>query len=121
MTRPVQHMVELEEFKYRGFVSYSDRPHVLRRLRTDYGEYFRIFKCGMAGAGGCRPSRTSAIDLFGGRLHYCYDIRRKEDFVKFLVGEFYKKNPDADSNMRAQFTRLLHSHGLHWEGCFHKG
>lgn len=119
MAPKFRHMVELDEFEFRGFVSYPKRPGVLRRLRIHYNEYFRIFKCGIHGSGSCRPSRCSTIDIFGRRLHYCYDIRRKYDFVKFLVDEFYKENPLADTNMRSQFTRLLHSHGLCWRGCWH--
>lgn len=118
MPHRFQHMFELEEFESRGFIQHSGNVNLLRRLRVQYGEYFRMFKSGTRGCGCCPSSRHGSWNIFGHHLYYYYDIRKKEDFVKFLTEKFYNKNPLPDTNIRREFTRLLHYHGLHWEECY---
>jgi len=116
--RQFEYMPEIEEFKSKGFIQNSGNMNLLIRLRVQYGEYFRIFKTGTHGCGYCNTSKNSSLNIFGHRLHYYYDIRRKDDFVKYLVEKFYKKNPMADRYTRREFTMLLHSHGLCWKECY---
>ena len=109
-------MPELEEFESKGFVKSSENTNVLARLRKYYGD-FRIFKSGLKGCGNSKSSKYGSRKIFGHHLEYYYDIRRKEEFVKYLEEEFYKENPSANTNQKREFTKLLHAHGLHWKGC----
>lgn len=113
-------MSKLEEFESKGFVQDSKGTNLLRALRVKYRDNFRIFKSGIQGCGHSRSSKYGGRKIFGRSLHFYYDIRRKEEFIKYLVDEFRKENPSEDINIKIMFTRLLHSHGLHWEECQHK-
>ena len=61
--------------------------------------------------------RRFKYDLFGGRLVCLYDEKRKDELAGFLEGKFLARHPDAAARVRGTFTRLLHSHGMHWTGC----
>src|SRR3990167_8252773 len=116
--RQFGYMPELEEFKSKGFVQHTEKRNLLRRLRIQHEKNFRMFKYGVKGYGCSDPSKYGS-SIFGRSLYYYYDIRYKDKFVKYLVEEFYKENPSAGINMKREFTRLLHYHGLHWDGCCH--
>lgn len=107
---------ELDEFKEKGFVIRTANAYVLNKLRIIYGGNLKIFKVKRSS-----EAKFGIYDIFGIRLYCYYDIRRKEEFVKFLVDLFYKNNPDPDQEIRKVFTNFLHLHNLHWHGCTHKG
>ena len=106
---------EIQEFKFLGFARSS---HVLLRHMRKYNDsHLRIFKSGVTARAG--SIKYSSIDIFGGSIVYIYDVRRKKEFVDFLVNRFIAKNPDPDAGIRKAFTRVLHYNGLHWDGCWH--
>lgn len=105
----------LDEFDAKGFVSYNrNKGKFLAVLRSNYGEYYRIFKTAHTGKRRKEFVRFGTFELFGKRLMYYYDVRRKEEFVDFLVKLFYEKNPEPDSGAKSVFTRLLNYHALSW-------
>lgn len=86
-----------------------------------YGKYLRIFNVGCHISVGRTGAKYGTYDIFGDRICYYYDIRRKKEFVDFLIGKFYEKNQNPDADIRCVFTRILHTHKLHWFGCRHDG
>lgn len=110
------------EFETKGFVKTPhSRNTVLNRLRYQYGEYLRIFRAGCNNSVGKASAKYGVYDVFGNKISYYYDIRKKDKFVNFLVEMFHEKNPNPDMEIRKVFTRLLHTHRLHWFGCRHVG
>lgn len=109
----------IEEFESKGFVEpFSNRP-LIQKLRKKYSQHFKIFDGGCKTSAG-RLTKCGVYKIFGKRIIYYYDIRRKEEFVDFLINKFYGNNPDPGRELKSQFTRILHSHGLCWPGCgFH--
>lgn len=77
----------------------------------------RFFRSGSVSTSGKGSIKYSSSDIFGDRHAYCFDIKRKKEFVDFLVTKFFKVNKDPDDNIRKAFSRILHQHGLHWEEC----
>lgn len=120
--RKVGYVPEVYEFETKGFVKTPYRNNeVLRRLRSQHGEYLRMFRSGYKCAVGRAKATYGTYDIFGDKISYYYDKRKEDKFVKFLIELFYEKNPNPDSEIRKVFTRLLHVHNLHWTGCFHRG
>lgn len=107
---------EIYEFETNGFVR-SSYSYTLCRLRIQYGKYLRIFNSEY----GRTRAKYGTRDIFGDKIYYYYDIRRKKEFIDFLVGKFYEKNQNPDADIRSVFTRILHAHKLHWFGCRHGG
>jgi len=58
-------MSELEEFESKGFVQNSNKRNLLRRLRAQHGDNFRIFKCGIQGYGYSKSSKYGGRKIFG--------------------------------------------------------
>ena len=110
---------DVDEFENKGFVIKSSNMYILHRLRKQYGEYMKIFDVGHRTKAGGSEAKFGTYELFGSKLCYYYDERRKEDFVNFLVEKFYENNPDPERDIRKVFTRILHLHNLHWKGCYH--
>lgn len=120
---------EIEEFVSSGFA--KSTPVLLRYMRRDCGyhsSHIKIFRPRVSSKPGGRCSILYSIeDIFGnefmshGRISYLYDMRRKKEFVDFLVGKFIGHNPSPDMKMRHVFTHMLHSNRLHWEGCCCQG
>lgn len=108
-------LLEIRELKEKGFIRSSKR--LLYYVRTECDLDIKIFRTGVTTGSG-RKGKYSSIDIFGERHNYCYDIDRKKEFIDFLVTKFLAKNGNADMNIRKVFSRLLHTHGLHWEGCY---
>jgi hypothetical protein len=110
------------EFETEGFVK---TPHnknaVLNRLRSQHAEHLRIFRAGCNNSVGKACAKYGVYDVFGNKICYYYDIRKKDKFVNLLVEIFYEKNPNPGVEIRKVFTRLLHLHRLHWFGCCHAG
>ncbi len=105
----------IKEFESKGFVEPFSNRYVIRKLRKN-NQYFKIFDGGYKTSAG-RLTKCGVYKIFGKRIIYYYDIRRKEEFVDFLINKFYGNNPDPDRELKSQFTRILHSHGLCWPGC----
>jgi len=107
---------DIREFESAGFARSS--PVLLNHIRNKKDANARIFRYGASARSGRKgTTRYSSIDIFGERIVYIYYIEYKEDFVKFIVNKFLKKNFDPDESIRKAFTRILHSNGLHWYGC----
>lgn len=119
--RKFGYLSEIDEFEINGFIKSPGNSYILTRLRIHHGEYLRIFNAGFNISAGRTGSKYGIYDVFGDRICYYYDIRREKEFVDFLVKKFYEKNPNPDSGIRKVFTRILHSHKLHWFGCVHEG
>lgn len=105
---------DIQELHKKGFAKTSNR--LLYYIRNNDMPDIKIFRtCSMASSR--KGIKYSYSDIFGNRSAYCFDIRRKKEFVDFLVAKFFNANENPDANMRKVFTRILHSHGLHWEEC----
>lgn len=104
----------LKEFEDKGFVPSFSNSRFLSKLRERYS--YKVFNAGCKISAG-RLSKYGIYEVFGKRMTYYYDIKRKDEFVNFLVEKFYSQNPDASSDLQGSFTRLLHIHGLCWAGC----
>lgn len=107
----------IRELNEKGFVRTSDI--LLYYIRTTCNiqdiKFFRPSSIAISGSKGSVKYSCSAI--FGDHRVYCFDIKRKKEFVDFLVAKFFMANACPDVNKRKVFTRILHQHGLHWEGC----
>lgn len=57
--------------------------------------------------------KYSYSTIFGDHHVYCFDIKRKKEFVDFLMAKFFMVNEHPD-------VRILHQYGLHWGGCCKK-
>lgn len=115
-TKEIKYLDKIQELKDRGFARRSDK--LLKYIRKHHLLQIKIFRPGIGTAGGDRSSsKYSSFDIFGDRYSYYYDKERENDFVNFLVYKFLIKNPDPGSGIKAAFTRILHTHGLHWYGC----
>lgn len=103
---------KLEEFNKNGFIEISRNGNVLKALRREYSQYYRVFKSVNKSKG--INVKYGTYDLFGDILNYYYDIRHKDKFVSFLEKKFREYNDDYDTNVgkRGAFTRLLHMHSL---------
>lgn len=109
-------MNDIQELNEKGFVRSS--PRLLYRIRINDMSNVKFFRPNVGASAGTKGSaKYSSIDVFGGHIVYCFDIRRKKEFVDFLVAKFFGANGDPDESIRKAFTRILHSNGLHWEGC----
>lgn len=87
-------------------------------MRNNDRPDIKIFRTDTTAISGSKGSiKYSSSDIFGDCYAYCFDIRRKKEFVDFLVNKFFKVNEDPDKNIRKVFTHILHSHGLHWKEC----
>lgn len=107
---------EIQEFNEKGFVRISKR--LLYYIRINNISDIKFFRPGSINpAGGTRSIRYSSSDIFGDHHAYCFDIKRKKEFVDFLVEKFFIANEHPDSGIRKVFTRILHQHRLHWEEC----
>lgn len=107
---------EIQELNEKGFAKKSSR--LLYYIRNNDMPDIKIFRTGStASSGGKGSVKYSSSDVFGDRHAYCFDIRRKKEFVDFLVAKFFMANENPDANIRKAFTRVLHSHGLHWDEC----
>ena len=107
---------DVQELNEKGFAKTSGR--LLYYMRNNDVPNIKIFRAGGRVSSGSKGSiKYSFSDIFGDRHTYCFDIRRKKEFVDFLVAKFFMVNEDPDSNIRKVFTRLLHQHGLHWDEC----
>ncbi len=115
------YMIEVSKFETEGFVKSSKNTTVLYKLRNQYGEYLRIFNAGSNTSVGGTGAKYGSYDLFGDKICYYYDIRKESKFIDFLIRIFYEKNPNPDGDIRKSFTRILHTHKLHWFGCRHEG
>lgn len=121
MRKPTKYSKELKEFEINGFVKSSDESDLLTQLRRHYGRYLKKFSAGHNISIGTAGAKYGSYDLFGDRICYYYDIRKEENFIDFLVKKFLEKNPDPNSEIRKVFTRILHTYGLCWFGCIHRG
>lgn len=124
MTRPISkdHLSIIEEFKRYGFTKLiSGDKYLLTILRREYRDSLRIFKSGYGVSAGRTGSMYGTYDIFGDKVLYYYDIRRKEEFVDFLVRKFFELNPDPKQCIKRVFTKMLHYHGLCWPECSHDG
>lgn len=119
MRKPIKYLLHFEEFETKGFIKTPGESDLLVQLRWRYGKYLKIFNAGHNISIGRTGAKYGSYDIFGSKLCYYYDKRREKDFINFLVEKFFEKNPDADSDIRKVFTRVLHSHGLCWFGCVH--
>lgn len=112
---------EIEEFISLGFARSTDALlRYMRRNDDSCTSHIRIFRPGVSARAGRQGSTTyTSSDIFGCTfgLLYLYDIRRKEEFVDFLVDKFIASNPNPDTGIRKAFTRILHTNKLHWKGC----
>lgn len=116
------YLTTIEEFETKGFVeSPYNASYILKKLRQKFGENLKLFNTGYNLAIGRTGAKYGTYDIFGKRLCYYYDVRRNKEFVDFLVNKFFDKNPEPDKEIRKSFTRILHSHRLHWFGCVHSG
>ncbi len=107
---------EIQELNEKGFAKTSGI--LLYYVRNNDVPNIKIFRTGSRVSSGSKGAiKYSFSDIFGDRHTYCFDIRRKKEFVDFLVGKFFMVNEDPDSNIRKAFTRILHQHGLHWDEC----
>lgn len=109
----------IEEFEKKGFIEGPIGSNILNRLRHKYTEYLKMFCSGICISSGRTGSKYGTYDIFGKRVCYYYDIRKEKEFVEHLVKKFYDNNPIPDTEIRKIFTRILHSHKLHWFGCIH--
>lgn len=103
---------KLEEFGKNGFIEIMPHGSLLKALRREYGEYYRVFKSANKSKG--INVKYSTYDLFGEILNYYYDIRHKDKFISFLEKKFKDHNHDHDTNhgKKGAFTRLLHEYCL---------
>lgn len=107
---------DVQELNKKGFVKISSR--LLYYIRNNGVLYIRFFRPGTVAVSGSKGSiKYSSSDIFGDRNCYCFDTRRKKEFVDFLVTKFFMINENPDANIRKVFTRILHQHGLHWDEC----
>ena len=107
---------EVQELNEKGFTKTSGR--LLYYIRNNHVPDIKIFRTGSTTSSGSKGSiKYSSSDIFGDHCSYCFDIRRKKEFVDFLVAKFFKENKDPDGHIRKVFTHMLHSHGLHWDEC----
>ena len=107
---------EIQELNQKGFARMSRR--LLYYIRINNMPYIKFFRIGMTATSGSKGSiKYSSLDIFGDRHEYCFDIRRKKEFVDFLVAKFFVVNENPDMSIRKVFTRILHHHGLHWGEC----
>ena len=107
---------EVQELNEKGFVKISGR--LLYYIRNNGVLDIRFFRPGTTSVSGSKGSiKYGSSDIFGDRNCYCFDTRRKKEFVDFLVAKFINMNEDPDENIRKVFTRILHQHGLHWDEC----
>lgn len=106
---------EIIEFEERGFARASEK--LLKYIRINKKILIKIFS--PAKTKGANRS-NGPIKIIGDYYRYYYKIDCKKKFVDFLVEKFYKMNPDPNSGKKMAFTRMLHTNGLHWEGCKHK-
>lgn len=107
---------DIQEFNKKGFARISSR--LLYYIRTNDMSDIKFFRHGSITTSGSKGSiKYSSSDIFGDHHAYCFDIKRKKEFVDFLVAKFFGVNEDPDNGMRKVFTRVLHQHGLHWDGC----
>lgn len=107
---------EIQEFNKKGFAKTSNR--LLYYIRNNYVPDTKIFRpCRTVSSGNKGSAKYSSSDIFGCHSSYCFDKKRKKEFVDFLVTKFLEVNKDPDENIRKVFTRMLHSHGLHWDEC----
>lgn len=107
---------EIQELNKKGFARISSR--LLYYIRTNYMSDIKFFRPGSITTSGSKGSiKYSSSDVFGDHHAYCFDIKRKKEFVDFLVGKFFRVNGDPGSGIRKVFTRILHQHGLHWDEC----
>lgn len=113
-------MNDIDEFEKYGFIRSTRSSGTINKLRLSHGEYFRIFKSSIIDTMSRNP-KYSACDVFGETFVFCYDERREQEFINFLVDKFYEKNPQPSRGVRTAFTRILHQHNLCWQGCHHPG
>ncbi len=107
---------DIQELNKKGFVRISSR--LLYHIRINAMSDIKFFRPGSITTSGSKGSiKYSSADIFGDHHAYCFDIKRKKEFVDFLVGKFLRVNEDPDSGIRKVFTRILHQHGLHWDEC----
>lgn len=107
---------EVQELNEKGFARTSGR--LLYYVRNNDMLDIRFFRPGTITVSGSKGSiKYSSSDIFGDRSCYCFDIKRKKEFVDFLVVKFLNVNEDPDENIRKVFTRILHQHRLHWDEC----
>jgi hypothetical protein len=106
---------EIKKLNKKGFAKTSGR--LFYYIRHNDMPYIKIFRsCKLSSSRG-RGTKYNYSDIFGDRSAYCFDVRRKKEFVDFLVSKFFKENENPDGNMKKAFTRILHQHGLHWKEC----
>ena len=108
---------EIQELDKKGFARSSYK--LLRYIRKNKMVDIKFFKVGANSLSGSKgDAKYSAVDIFGDHFTYYFYISRKKEFVNFLVDKFLMQNKDPDKNLRKVFTKILHSHGLHWEECW---
>ena len=107
----------IQEFNEKGFARISKR--LLYHIRTNNVPDIKFFRPGSMSPSSGRKVlvRYSSSDIFGDHHVYCFDIKRKKEFVDFLVEKFFRMNEYPEIGMRKVFTRILHDHGLHWDEC----
>lgn len=119
MRKPIKYLPFIKEFETNGFIEAPGESDILWQLRWRYSKYLKIFNVGHNISIGRSGARYGPYDIFGSKVCYYYDNRRKNDFIDFLVKKFFEKNPEPDSEIRKVFTRILHAYGLCWFGCVH--
>ena len=110
---------EIQELNKKGFVRKTSR--LLYYIRNSDRPDIKFFRSGSVSASGSKGDvKYSSYDIFGEHFVYFFDVRRKKEFVDFLVAKFLTTNKNPDANIRKAFTRILHSHGLNWYGQWSK-
>lgn len=107
---------DVQELNEKGFAKISSR--LLYYIRMNNISDIKFFRPSFMTTSGSKGSiRYSSSDIFGDHCAYCFDIKRKKEFVDFLVAKFFMVNENPDHGIRKVFTRILHQHGLHWDEC----
>ena len=104
---------EIKMFIEKGYARAS--ATLLYRLRNNpIGIEIRFFDPKAGNSKSLGSIKYSSRDILGDVYSYYFDTERTENFINFLVGKFYEKNQNPDIGLKKAFTRLLHSHRLHW-------
>ncbi len=107
---------DIQELNTKGYAKISSR--LLYHIRNKNMSDIKFFRPGSITTSGSKGSiKYSSSDIFGDHHAYCFNIKRKKEFVDFLVAKFFNVNQNPDTNIRKVFTRVLHQHGLHWDEC----
>lgn len=93
----VDYVDEIKEFNEKGFARISSR--FLYYIRTNNISDIKFFKVGTTNSGKRGSIKYSSLDVFGDRYDYCFDIRRKKEFVDFLVAKFFNDYLEDVFNM----------------------